>query len=1784
MISVSILSGYRASSQCNLTSEVFIADFDTTVFSFVVEGAIDNNLATNSICGIRMVFRHEFIGDLNLKLRSPAGQEIQLLGPAIESAPNTFFVRWDVTIVPCGFTAIPDQGLSPVWNNLNNWFQFRTYEGSYYPFIGCLEDLNTGPVNGVWTIVVEDVVEFGGGLIEEFTLIFCNPAGFDCTPCLASGGSLVQNEPAICKNSAALQFIPEVDFAGNTPGDDYSYRYLVYNEDGFLFDGYEVDLRNFPAGDYEICGLSLLSEEETGLALTPGLSKTTIMTSIVDQLGCYDVSSNCITITIVEAVDTITIDTLICLGDVLLYEGVEYSEAGQYLVGYSGDSCQTATLIDLSVYQIEAVINGGDQMLSCQNNEITLSGVGSTAEQTLTYAWYKEEDGERVFWSDEFEITVSETGTYVFEVESNGCVSNASVEVQDDGSFIVLNFDHGLIDCNQSMTTITTTANKEIVNINWQGPAGFSSDLLNIEVSLPGLYFVEITDIDGCVTQDSVLIRSDAVLETPTINPQNITCDRTAIRPNVELSDTSGLQFEWSNTLGFSSTFLNPLITKPGFYFLDITGENGCTARHLVTIFDDRAYPQVSTSVDPIDCNFSERIVTTTSDIQNVTYSWSGPDGFASSGQNPVVRSAGTYFVTVTTEQGCSTIDTLTVVEDGVLPNIFADDIVIRCSDNGEVRLTVDTDANNPSFQWTGPGNYMEFGPDPIAQTIGTYTVIVTGSNGCARSAEFEVMPGDNTPDISINSDPVSCDSSTVRIVPSNLNLTYEYTSPSGIVYTIADPRVDELGEYIVRVEDTANGCFATYTHEVAIDTVTPILNFEEYEINCLNENVRIQYMSNINLRSFEWSGPDGFSSNLNFPVVSEPGIYFLNVTAQNGCTNSFEVLVTDNFDSPDVETSDQFLTCENEEIALGFATAENGLTFEWTGPNGFTSTLTNPLVSMEGLYQATATGANGCVSMLEVTVTYDTMAPVLVSAEVDGVLSCLNEMVILSSVIEGTVTDYRWLDSDNMVVGNDIIFSTSISGEYTLVITAENGCTEEATVLVTEDREPPEFQVENTDINCNSNVANVEVIVMDPYESLTWNGPFSIPDDVLIFSTNQIGIYSVRVVGLNGCDSVFAFDVVEDFAPPSIDSVNFSDLNCSQSEVDLALMVGSQGSSFSWTTPDGTILTDSVITVNTSGLYSVTVEGNNGCETSTQITVGEDFRIPVIEAVGGSIDCIMTRVRINVSSDLNPASILWNGPDDYTSSSDNPLVLLPGIYNVTVTAENGCEATSSAEVIDNIDPPVIDLPENTLLFCDGSGVNLTVEVSDPNAIYNWFGPELFFSNEARPFVELEGLYYLYLLGDNGCLTVDSTLVILDTRLPAVNVEADVLNCVTTEVVLTAQTEEAVFSYEWKDENGFLSSASSLSISQPGNYTVVVTGLNLCVDSTSVQVTEDVEPPDIIIESSGIVQCNATMVGLDASASIGRNNIAFQWSTDNGNIITNPENSTIQIDGSGDYRLTVMDIVNGCIADTIIVVEEVEQQFIDFSLEVTGPSCPGFENGRIELTDFDGGTGPYMVSFDGGPFRERTSLSFLAPGMYSIVVRDFFGCEVSQVVTVPEPLEVVVDLGPDLFIGFGQSVVLEPIFNISLDGISFLEWSPPIGLDCQNCLNPMASPEKSITYELVVTDTNGCSSTDDIFIQVELTDGIVLPNVFAPESNTGNDVFYIGQTEGIQLVQFMSIYDRWGNRVFHSQNFPPGDPSFGWDGNFRGQRTNSSVFAVVAELLMNDGRVIVLTTDLTLVR
>jgi len=71
---------------------------------------------------------------------------------------------------------------------------------------------------------------------------------------------------------------------------------------------------------------------------------------------------------------------------------------------------------------------------------------------------------------------------------------------------------------------------------------------------------------------------------------------------------------------------------------------------------------------------------------------------------------------------------------------------------------------------------------------------------------------------------------------------------------------------------------------------------------------------------------------------------------------------------------------------------------------------------------------------------------------------------------------------------------------------------------------------------------------------------------------------------------------------------------------------------------------------------------------------------------------------------------------------------------------------------------------------------------------------------------------------------------------------------------------------------------------------------------------------------------------------------------------------------------------------------------------------------------------------------------------------------------------------------------------------------------------------------------------------------------------------------GVEIIKSFSIYNRWGEVVFEARNFLPNDPTFGWDGTFRGKILNSAVFVYSAEVEFVDGETIRYDGDITLVR
>jgi len=145
----------------------------------------------------------------------------------------------------------------------------------------------------------------------------------------------------------------------------------------------------------------------------------------------------------------------------------------------------------------------------------------------------------------------------------------------------------------------------------------------------------------------------------------------------------------------------------------------------------------------------------------------------------------------------------------------------------------------------------------------------------------------------------------------------------------------------------------------------------------------------------------------------------------------------------------------------------------------------------------------------------------------------------------------------------------------------------------------------------------------------------------------------------------------------------------------------------------------------------------------------------------------------------------------------------------------------------------------------------------------------------------------------------------------------------------------------------------------------------------------------------------------------------------------------------------------------------------------------------------------------------------------------------------------------------GNDVDICPGFPIQLKasgGITY-EWSPSIGLDKTNIPNPTAIANTSITYHVLVTDSKGCTATDSIRINASggNKETFRLPSAFTPNNDGKNDC-YRAKNWGYVTDFELSIFNRWGERVFHTSN-----PTQCWDGTYKGIPQKSDVYVYIVK-------------------
>jgi gliding motility-associated-like protein len=127
-------------------------------------------------------------------------------------------------------------------------------------------------------------------------------------------------------------------------------------------------------------------------------------------------------------------------------------------------------------------------------------------------------------------------------------------------------------------------------------------------------------------------------------------------------------------------------------------------------------------------------------------------------------------------------------------------------------------------------------------------------------------------------------------------------------------------------------------------------------------------------------------------------------------------------------------------------------------------------------------------------------------------------------------------------------------------------------------------------------------------------------------------------------------------------------------------------------------------------------------------------------------------------------------------------------------------------------------------------------------------------------------------------------------------------------------------------------------------------------------------------------------------------------------------------------------------------------------------------------------------------------------------------------------------------------------------------------------------PKFNTFYQVFFTDDKGCSNIASMQVVVTCKNmNLFLPNTFSPNSDGNNDIFY-PRGRGLERMRLLRIFNRWGEVVFEKKDFPVNDPSVGWNGKYNGQLVAPGVYVYQAEVFCENGEVITVNGNISVIR
>ncbi|PQJ08783.1 hypothetical protein CJD36_022560, partial [Flavipsychrobacter stenotrophus] len=745
----------------------------------------------------------------------------------------------------------------------------------------------------------------------------------------------------------------------------------------------------------------------------------------------------------------------------------------------------------------------------------------------------------------------------------------------------------------------------------------------------------------------------------------------------------------------------------------------------------------------------------------------------------------------------------------------------------------------------------------------GTDTVIYyTAFGGDSSFVYTPITISPAAPSVSASALPSTLCTGTTLILSGSVSGTsvYSWSGPNGFSSTIMNPTALitstlSAGVYSLTASNSCGTITAT-TSAIAVN-VAPSLSITGSNVIPLGSSTSLTISGNNgDVVYYSWTGGAsstttiGSGGTTSFTVTpTTTTVYSLDsaislagcfavisgesatVTVDMGCTAP-PTSVTSNASASGI--------CLGNSVTLT-GSAVNAISYQWSGPNGYTSTDLSPAsftvsTASAGIYTLSATNACGTSTS---TTTFTVLnIPSGVSANLSNTTVCSGQLLTLTGTATGA-TSYSWAypngsSSTNL---NPAAITTTISSAGIYTLTATNSCgsvsTSTASLSIINAVTSVSASLSSSSV-CNGNNLTLTGAASNA-TSYAWAGPNSftstdaIPASFAV-STASAGIYTFTAT--NFCGNVTATtSLLSIITTPSVVTASPSATSICTG-LTLSLNGTATGAtSYSWSGPNSFTSTDlnpAAFPVNTASAGSYTLAATNSCGTVSATTSPISIlNIPtaVIATLSSSTICNGGTLTLTGSA-TNALIYSWSGPNGYSSSDLNPASFVvntvsAGVYSLTATNTCGSATASSASLSVLLAPSAVSAAASSYTVCAGSTLTLT-GVASGASTYSWSGPNSFSSTLLNPGsftvnTASAGIYSFTATNSCGSASATTTAITVNT-LPTASVSgtATIVSGSTTTLLFTGTANATV--YYW---NG--SATTTTTLNGAGSSTVTVT-------------------------------------------------------------------------------------------------------------------------------------------------------------------------------------------------------------------------------------------------------------------------------------------------------------------------------------------------------------------------